>query len=231
MSSWKGDLRDQLFYTRPCRPPSLIGLQWLWQESWRRASDGSCPPPEPPLPRPRRCSRPSRRPHSRGPAALEQEPAHFVSCAAWLGPVSVPRSPRGFQGFRLPAGSTWGSERVGMQGKDGAHVQGAVGPFCSPCSRQEKLLGKPPAASCLREPGLGLRRCSIPGSNTQGLEGGGAGGPEEPRGAGTLHTRGGLPLALSPFPLPRPSLEPLSCISPQTSFRISLWRQGSTPAF
>ena len=226
MSSWKGDLRDQLFYTRPCRPPSLIGLQWLWQESLEASERWELSSPEPLASLPR-CPGPRAASLTRPPAALEQEPGALVSCAAWPGPVSVPRSPRGFQGFPLPTGSTWGRERVGTQGEDGAHVEGAVGPFCFPCSRQEKLLGKPPSASCLREPGLGLRRGSIPGSKHAGAGRRRGWGPGGAKGVLAHCTRGeGSPFALSPFP--PPSLEPLSCISPQTSFRISLWRQGPT---
>lgn len=103
--------------------------------------------------RPPRAASPAlARPHSRGPAALEQGAGALASlrCVAGVS-VSVPRHHVAFRASAFPQGPH-GEVRGWMQGKDGAHVQGVSGSFLAvpPAPGRKKLLGKPPAASCLR---------------------------------------------------------------------------------
>ena len=58
-----------------------------------------------------------------------RSPEHCFLCY-----VDGPCVPVAFRAFPLPTGSTWRSERVGMQGKDGAHVEGAVDLAASPAA-------------------------------------------------------------------------------------------------
>lgn len=66
-----------------------------------------------------------------------RSPAHCFLCYV-DGPCVRPTLTMvAFRAFPLPTGSTWRSERVGMQGKDGADVEGAVDLAASPAARSK----------------------------------------------------------------------------------------------
>lgn len=221
MSSWKGDLRDQLFHTRPCRPPSLVNPTVALAGVLGGGGDGAVLPGASTS---RRAAPALARPHSRGPAALEQEPApRFLRCVA--GPCVCPTAHH--VAFRAPpsAGSTWGSERVGMQGRAGPMCW-SRGSFSAPPAPGRKALRKTACCFLPERAWAGAAAAPFLVPNcTQGLEGRvlGPGGAK-----GCWHTAHGEGSPFAPQPSRLLLLEPLSCISPQTSFRISLWRQGST---
>lgn len=140
----KGDLRDRLFYIRPCRPPLSDWLTVALAGVLGRRRRAVLPqaPLASTLPR---CPAPRARPHSTQRPAAWARPAHSFP-ARVAGPCVCPALTTWLSGLppnfhRSPHG-----EVVGMQGRGQTHVQGAVGRSAPLLKAGKKLLGKPPAA-------------------------------------------------------------------------------------